>query len=119
MNALTKEAILAADDLGREKVTVKEWGGDVFVRAMTAAERDEWEAGLVSEPDGGAKARLRNLRARLAVLCVVDAAGNRLFGEGDADALGRKSAKALDRIFDVALRLNALGAKDVKELEKN
>ena len=35
---LTKEAILAADDLPREKVDVPEWGGEVYVRALTGAQ---------------------------------------------------------------------------------
>ena len=119
MSVLTKDTILAAEDLGRERVAIKDWGGEVFVRAMTAAERDEWEAGLVAEKGADPTARMRNLRARLAVLCVVTEAGERIFADSDADALGKKSAKALDRIFEVASRLNGLTAKDVEHLEKN
>jgi hypothetical protein len=33
--ALTKEQILAADDLGLLEIKVKEWGGSVFCRVMS------------------------------------------------------------------------------------
>ena len=37
---LDRNAILGADDLGREVVDVPEWAGSVQVRGLTAAERD-------------------------------------------------------------------------------
>ena len=42
-----KEQILKADDLPKEKVNVPEWNVDVYVRALTAAERDGYEASLI------------------------------------------------------------------------
>lgn len=117
MAILKREQILSADDLKRESVSVPEWGGEVLVRTMTGAERDAFEAAI-----GGGKARqvnTANIRARLVALTVVDEAGARLFADGDMEALGRKSAAALDRCFSVAMRLNGLSAKDVEELEKN
>ncbi len=46
MNILSKEAILSADDLPREIVSVPEWGGQVYVRTMTAP-----TATPLSQPD--------------------------------------------------------------------
>ena len=40
---LTKENIISADDLQRERVDVLEWKGHVFVKTMTGAERDSFE----------------------------------------------------------------------------
>ena len=113
--SLTKDQILRADDLPREQVDVPEWGGSVFVRTMTGAERDAFEQSIVE--DSGRN--LANLRARLAVLTVVDADGARLFADSDAMVLGGKSAAALSRVFNVAQRLNALTNSDVEELGKN
>ena len=44
---LNREAILAAEDLPRELVEVPEWGGAVYVRALTGAERDQFEASKI------------------------------------------------------------------------
>ena len=62
---------------------------------------------------------LKNLRAKLIVLTVVGDMGEKLFTEADIEAIGGKSAKALDRIFMVAQRINGIGQKEVEELTKN
>jgi hypothetical protein len=121
MAMLSRDAILAADDLEKELVSVPEWGGDVWVRCMTATERDEWEASVVTMDNKGQnpKADLRNIRAKLVVRCVIDEAGVRVFGEEDTVALGAKSAAALDRLYAVAARLSKISKEDEKELLGN
>lgn len=112
---LTKEQILAACTLKTETIKVPEWGGEVCVSEMSAVDRDAWESKLLV--DG--KPNLQNLRARMAAFCVVGADGKRLFSESDVEALGRKSAGALDRIVRVAQRLNRLTEADVEAARKN
>ncbi len=116
---LSREQILAAVDLPREEVYIAEWAGSVWVRTLSAAERDALEAASVQARGKDRSVNLANLRARLAVLCLVDEQGQRLFTDTDAVALGQKSAKALARVYDVAARLNGLSAEDVEELAKN
>lgn len=118
MTLLSKEAILAAQDLRFEVVPVPEWGGEVRVRTMTGADRDAYEQSLMASRGPDAKANIKNVRARLVAYSIVDEAGNRLFNEEDIDALGAKSVRALDRVFSAASRLSAIGAKDVAELGK-
>lgn len=113
--SLTKETILAADDLPRQEVLVPEWGGSVWVRTMTAGERDAWELSGMK----GDTFRRENIRARLAVVTVTDEQGALLFGETDIDALGKKSAAALDRVMGVAMKLNGLSKDDVEDLVGN
>lgn len=116
MTILNKQAILAAQDLKSEDVAVTEWGGEVRVRTLTGTERDAFESSLVQ--DGG-KRDLSNLRARLLSLAIVDENGARLFSEADIPLLGGKSAAALDRLFEVAQRLNGIGEKEQAALAKN
>ena len=107
MNLLSKEAILAADDLPREIVSVPEWGGQVYVRTMIGTDRDAFEASLITRDSNTSSndQRMHNVRARLVSLTLCSESGERLFQDGDIDALGRKSARALDRVFAVAQRL--------------
>ncbi len=114
--SLNRDAILAADDLKRECVEVPEWGGRVYVRVMTGTERDEWERQILDSRGPDNKTNLSNARARLAILCACGEDGQRLFTDGDLEAVGDKSAAALERIFDAALKLNRIGEKDVDEL---
>jgi hypothetical protein len=116
---LTREAILEASDINVELVDVPEWGGAVYVRTMTGAERDAFEATMVEKRGKDFEVNLRNLRAKLAAFTVVDEHGNRLFSEEDIQILAGKSAAALQRIFNVASRLSGVSAEDVQELAKN
>ncbi len=119
MALLSKESILKAEDLRSEVVSVPEWGGDVKVRSMTGLERDRFESSLIEEKGGDVQKNTANLRAKLAACCIVDEAGELLFTDKDVTALGKKSAKALDRVFGVAQSLNGIGVDDVEDLTKN
>jgi len=116
---LTRDAILQADDLPRELVEVPEWSGSVYVRALTGIERDAFEQSVVEQKGKSTKMNLRNIRAKLVALTAVDEEGKRLFTDDDAALLGKKSAAALDRVFDVAQRLSGLRQEDVEELAGN
>jgi hypothetical protein len=126
MAILTKAEILGADDLTKELVSVPEWGGDVYVCAMTAAAKDLWEQSIfkpVGEVKPGEKPEMvkdmSNIRAKLVASTVVDESGDLLFTADDIPALGRKSGAALDRVYSVSSRLNAISDQDVEDLAKN
>ena len=114
---MNRDEILECDDRPIESVDVPEWGCSVKVRTMASAERDKYEQSVVDIDSG--KRNFRNLRAKLCVLTIVDDDGELIFGPNDAEKLGAKSAKAIDRIFEVAQRLNGIGQGDIEELEKN
>lgn len=119
MDTLTKEQILKQDDLKTELVQVPEWGGAVWVRTLTGTERDLFEADTIIKRDNDVCLNYDNFRAKLCVRTIVDTDGKRLFEDKDAIVLGNKSAAALDRVFEVAQRLNGLRAQDIDELVKN
>ena len=116
---LDKKSILDSDDLPSELVEIPQWGGGVFVRTLTGSERDDFEQSCLGSKGKSKDMNLKNIRARLCVLCMCEENGTRLFDARDVEALGKKSASALDLIFTVAQRLNGLGAKDVEDLAKN
>ena len=119
MSYLTRDAILKVDDLPFEDVEVSEWGGTVRVRGLTGAERDAFEAEMVELRGKKARFNMQNFRAKLVVRSVVDRQGERLFSHQDAEPLGKKSAAALQRVFEVAQRLSGLTDTDVEELVGN
>jgi len=123
MKGLSREAILSANDLKKEKVECPEWGGFVFVKSLTAKERDEWETSLFDTKRRGknveVKMKRENIRARFVALTVIDESGTLLFSVADIAELGNKNASAMDRIFEVAQKLSGLTEEDLDELEKN
>ena len=120
MKYLKRDEILNCDDLKTEEVNVPEWGGTVVVKAMTGQERDSFEASIVEIKGSAQSYKFENLRAKLVAKTVIDPETKQLmFTVGDIEALGKKSAAALDRIFSVSQRLSKITEKDVEELTKN
>lgn len=113
---LSKEQILAADDMKSVVVTVKEWGGEVRVRSMSAGDRDAFEMETFKNREAGV---MVNMRARLVAFTLVDESGALLFTPDEIEALGKKSAAAMQRVYVAASKLNAFTDDDVAELEKN
>jgi hypothetical protein len=114
---LTRDQILAADDLPMEEVEVPEWGGSVFVRGMQGNERDRFEMGMYLTKDDLEEKAV--VRARVVAWCALDDKRRQLFTTADVEWLGRKSGRALDRIFDVAKRLSGIGEKATKAAEED
>jgi hypothetical protein len=120
---LTRSEILEVKDIKIKEVNVPEWGGSVFVKGMTGAERDKFETSIVGLRGKQQTLDMQNVRAKLAALTICDEEGTLLFSEADVKALGVKSASALQRVFKVAQKLSALTPDDMEELtqelEKN
>ncbi len=100
------------------KVRIDEWDRDVWVRTMTAAERDNFDMGLVDNREMG-KSAMTDMRARLTMYCAAEEDGTRMFEPGDEVFLRNEPSSALQPIFDVAIRLNKLTQADIDELAKN
>jgi hypothetical protein len=116
---LSKLDILNAKDAKLQSVEVPDWGGTLYLRVMSASERDAYEDEMYRIKGKDVEVNRLNARARLLVRCLCDEQGTRLFSDDDAKALGAKSAKVMGKLFDRASKLNGLSASDVEELEKN
>lgn len=116
MTKSIKEQIRQIDDVAVKKVFVPAWNIDVYVQTLTARQRDQFEIDIQSAQ---AEGKSPDVRARMAVLCVVDENGAPVFDKSDVEWLAEKSSAALDTIFEQAVSVNGLTEKDLSELEKN
>lgn len=118
---LGRDDILNAEDRTFEDVYVEKWGGYVRIHALTASQRDRFEASL-TRPVGNKGKTVRNfenMRARLVALTATDDRNEPLFTGDDVRLLGNKNAAEVNQLFEVAARLSGLSDKDVRELEGN
>jgi len=106
---LDRKSILAADDVRKEKVAVPEWGGDVFLRVLTGTDRDRFEQSYADQ-------KMKAFRIRFLLLALCDEAGERLFGDDEADILGKKSSVVINRLFEAGWKLNAFTQEAVDAL---
>lgn len=117
--ALTREEILAADDLPTWTLAVPEWGGEVRMRALNGAQYEEVELRLhrfKSSPTGEGWRGMKLLVARYSM---VSESGDPLFDTKTIDQLSTKNAAALERVFKSAMAGNGMLKEDVEKLEKN
>jgi hypothetical protein len=113
---LSKEQILAADDLGLcGPIQVPEWNGEVFIRLMTVGERDAYENDWVLNKEKG----VENFRSKFVARVLCDDKGQRLFTDAEIPQLAKKSSRVLSRLWEKAMQHNALTEADVEELAKN
>ena len=113
--SLTAEQILAARGrLRSELVPCPELGGDIRIREMTGAEREEWESLYT-----GGMAERHHIRAATVCLTAVDDEGKRLFRDDQITEIAELPARVLIRLADVAIRLSGLTPDAVEEAEKN
>lgn len=116
---LTKGEILGSKDIEPVDFEVPEWGGWVRIMPLNGEQRDAFEASTFDRQGRKIKLKLENLRARLVAWSLVDDAGNRIFNDTDVLALGKKSARALDHVYDKCQELSGLTEEDVEELTGN
>lgn len=112
-------AILNVMDGENETVFVPEWKLNVRVRSISAAERENLMRGSVVIEGKTRRFDAPQMRVKIVALSVVDADGRRLFSNSQTEALGKKSAKAIDRIADVAMRLAGMEDDTAPEPDDN
>jgi len=117
------DAILGIDDKEYEDVDIEQWDVTVRIAVMSGASRDKWEMSMMQtdNSDRGYSLNIKGLsRASLVALCLVDEKFNRIFVTNEQiEALSNKSAVVLDRLYEVAQRINGITDEDVEDLEKN
>ena len=121
---LSREKLLAKEKLEIEKVQLTKTEF-VYVRQMTGRERDAFEQSCLKEvkhPGGKVeyKQSLTDFRAKLAVCTLSDKEGNALLQPNDYTTLSQNmSAATLEKIVNVAQRLNKISEEDKDALVKN
>ena len=110
---ISKTTLLSCNERRIEKVDLPLDGGHVFVRGLTAAERDGYEiASLETGHNSGS-------RVMMLIQTVCDESGELVFTSKDAEAIGNMDIRAVQPIYNKALEMAYFTEEDVKGLEKN
>jgi hypothetical protein len=112
-----RKAILEVDDVQIADENVPEWGITVRIRGLTGTERDGYELWIIQGKGRNRDINIRQSRAKLVMMTIVDGEGKRVFDEADIVALGKKSALALQRVFDKAAALSGLDEETLEKIQ--
>lgn len=116
---LTEDQVLAADDRCIERVEVPEWGGVLYARVVEGAELDAFQQSLHKGQGKDQWLDMANFRARFVQLVACDKHRKPVFSVARTVELGKKSARALDRVFTVGQRINGLTEAEMKDIRGN
>jgi hypothetical protein len=114
---VTREEILKASDIKTKDVEVKEWGGLVRLKSLTAAERDAFTKSIAVGRGRDKDVDLQNIRAKFVSLCLVNEEGQRLFNK--PSDLGAKSSAVIERLYTEAAAMSGLTEEQLQEAIKN
>lgn len=121
MAYLTREEILAKDDIGRDDVDVPEWAPEgqeeakVLVRGLTAQQYIGMGFDLRGEGDTLNPEKAKEMMPMIVVMGVIDEEGNCLFSDKDVAALAKKSFAPIERISARILELSGMTAEGAEE----
>ena len=106
------------EELYRERDGIRQ-AATCRVYMLSAAECEKLQNKTRASLTNNKDANVQNFFARLAVATVRNENGEPIFKDADVKWLGDKSFKSLNRIANVAMRLNGLSQNDQDELLKN
>jgi len=122
---LNSSKLLEREELQIQKVEFEN-GDFIFVRQMTGHERDTFENSLLKKNRDGKgnivsiEQNTDDFRAKLAVVTICDDKGNLLLKPTDYPQLSKNmSAKRLEKIINVAQKINAITEEDKENVIKN
>lgn len=115
---LSRTAILEAP-VKTAEVEVKEWGGVVLVREMSAAEVDDLAFDMMTPGGSIDRSQTRGKMVRIAATCIIDAQGNRLFSDEDIEALKEKSFDPIRRVAEKVMQLSGLAGQTDESGDNN
>ncbi len=117
---IDKRALLKASNLRRTEVDMGKWWGEkVWVRELTARERQQFSIQLASN-EGEMNMALvdETFWAKLVQMATVDEEGSLVFDTEDIDALAEQSGSAIQHLAEEIMTLSGMtekGAEEAKE----
>jgi hypothetical protein len=114
---LDRSTILSQLNSAAASVDVPELGGTIGVRRV--AFQDAMALAAAGAHVDESTAHQEQFLVELVVLCACDNTGKRLFRASDKNDVAKLPAMVLQRIADVALEINGLGAEAVEAATKN
>jgi hypothetical protein len=106
---LTRQEILSANDLVYKDIPIKEWGGTVRIKSLTARDLSVYQAQKSNDTD--------KALAQMVILSVVGPDNQPLFTADDIDQLVEKNSDVIIRIANEINQLNKL--RSIEENAEN
>ncbi len=98
---------------------VKTPKGTYRVQELMGGALDAYQQSMIVGKGRDRDVNMKNARAKLIVLSVVDENGKRIFQDSDVAIVARQGSRFLDIVFKAAQELSGLTDEDVKSMTEN
>lgn len=122
MALLSRAQIDLAPDIKTHDEHVEEWGGEVRLRGMTGTEKARISGTMVATVGMSVRLRanaLAEIQLRTLCACLIDEEGHTLYNEDEFDALGKKNAGVLERLYEISQDISGTTAEAVEDAEED
>jgi len=110
-----KDTIFAMPMPDPIRVDIPEWGIALYVKQLTAYERDQWEKSCLFDDSKNKD----NIRATLIIASVVDDKGQKVFDDSDIAKVSALAIVPIQRLYNAATEANRVSIGDIDELKKS
>lgn len=114
-----KEQIANANDIKIQKVHVKAWDCDIYLKQWSPREQCEYHDWCDKEKETRKELASARVNCKLLITCVCDESGNKVFSDEDFDMLMSKNVSVVDYIAMKILKMHELKHDDFEERAKN
>lgn len=94
-------------------------GLKIRIQSLTERERSEFERSNLGKNGQANVAKLETIRRRLAILCLVDQAGNRLLNADDVGNLANWDSADMEALSDACAAHLGMKPEDLESIAKN
>ncbi len=117
LTALSRASLLAAiGQIKVEPIDIPELNGTVYVKGMTAGEREAFEQDM----NGEDFVKSGKVRATVFVNSVTDENGNLLFTADDIDDINKLPSSVVIKVFEKSNKMNGINTQQaIEQAEKN
>ena len=118
MNQLDRLKELASK--AQKVFPVEVMGETFYIRVISGADRDTFEASLLTKKGKKEVVSLVDVRGKLLAYCLSDAEGNQVCQfEKQATEISSLPISILEPLFEVAKEVNKIGKEDIDELKND
>ena len=132
MALLNRNQILEAKDIQTKDIEVKEWGGTIRIKQLSAKEYNDIFMNMINIRKMAAKQlskkntnenleeainelAIKNQKILIIIKSVVDENMNPLFTEADMELLYQKNTNVINRLIEEIEEFNSVSTEDVKK----
>jgi len=117
MKMLSRDHLDAVNDRPAVVLEVPEWEGAVYIRALSAGDRDTLDQHMIEQ--GDSESAHVTLRCKMVAMALVDHDGNRLYSDDEVAELSAKSNSAINHICKHVMEQNNLSPNKQDDLVGN